>query len=195
MGDLNTVGNQCKLVMFLSQYNTYWVTVDGERYLCLDYVTAPVFFKLGRFNYLEKEIVTIHYLPDNFKLEINGNVATIHKSDGSVISIEGIYDKEHIKNDKPFDGNYNLLREEFVDYEHSFDEGDYRYYVIDLFKIGTLNRKNKNTGMVINEWFRNDFKSFDGTGKTLTYCYICNLKTMKVKDMVKWDIVNECEVR
>lgn len=178
-----------QMILFLGKYNTYWVIVDERKYLCLGYTTTPIRFKLGYFNYLNEEITTINNLHDNnLHMNIDNDIATVYKSNGSVITIKGFLDIEHTINNMDFNKSnqgYNLLRKDFIDYGRSFDKGNYRYYIIDLYKLGNLTIEDYN-------FFKYDFEKYDGSGKTLTYCYICNLKTKNVERRVVWDIVHNC---
>ena len=177
------------MISFLKKYNAYWVTVGSKEYLCLGYTTNPVRFKLGYFNYLNEEITTIdNVFDDNLRVKIYNDTAYIYKSNGSVIMVKGFIDADHKINDLDFNKSvqgYNLLREDFIDYSRSFDKGNYRYYVIDLYKLGKPNAEDYN-------FFKYDFEKYNGSGKTLTYCYICNLLTKKIERRVVWDIVHNC---
>lgn len=177
------------MISFLKKYNAYWVTVGSKEYLCLGYTTNPVRFKLGYFNYLNEEITTIdNVFDDNLRVKIYNDTAYIYKSNGSVIKVKGFIDADHKINDLDFNKSvqgYNLLREDFIDYSRSFDKGNYRYYVIDLYKLGKPNAEDYN-------FLKYDFEKYNGSGKTLTYCYICNLLTKKIERRVVWDIVHNC---
>lgn len=177
------------MISFLKKYNAYWVTVGSKEYLCLGYTANPVRFKLGYFNYLNEEITTIdNVFDDNLRVKIYNDTAYIYKSNGSVIMVKGFIDADHKINDLDFNKSvqsYNLLREDFIDYSRSFDKGNYRYYVIDLYKLGKPNAEDYN-------FFKYDFEKYNGSGKTLTYCYICNLLTKKIERRVVWDIVHNC---
>ena len=183
----NTKAKARSLIEYLKRYNTYWISYRGEKYLCLELISNErITFKLGRFNDLGVWLNSSDgrdYLDFDIIINIDGSI-TIRREDGEEITIEAIADPYHIVNDEWFDGDYNFFKPEYTDEQRSYQKGDLYYCVVDMYKIGKLKDDDKN-------YLSDLFGLYENRKMTLTICYICNLATHKVVDMVVYDMKNK----
>ena len=185
-----------KLMAYLKQYNTYWVTYKGNKYLCLELTpsnndligTKHISFKLGRFNDSGIWLNSSNgcdYLDFDVTYANNADTIIIYREDGVIIKIECINDSCHTINNNWFDGDFNFFKPEYTDEQRSYQNGDLYYCVVDMYKLGEFkNREDE-------EYLRDLFGCFENSKRTLTICYVCNLKTKQVTDMGVYDLVNK----